>query len=246
MASDGGIFSFGDAQFYGSAAGVPNQTIVGMAASPDGQGYWEVSTTGRVFSFGDAQFSGDTSGVHLNGFIVGMAADPVTGGYWLVGSDGGVFSFGAPFFGSTGGLVLNRPVVAMQATRDGGGYWFVASDGGIFAYGDAPFRGSMGGQRSTNPWSGWTGTDVTARSGGTTRRRPRKPDVTDRRPAVLRESPAAPSALHDRVEELGVAGDQHRPLEVGVHVVAPVLAPAPLARVDHQPPEHHLELRDTK
>ncbi len=87
---------------------VPNQTIVGMAASPDGQGYWEVSTTGRVFSFGDAQFSGDTSGVHLNGFIVGMAADPVTGGYWLVGSDGGVFSFGAPFFGSTGGIVLNR------------------------------------------------------------------------------------------------------------------------------------------
>ena len=27
-----------------------------MASSPDGQGYWEVSTTGRVFVFGDAIF----------------------------------------------------------------------------------------------------------------------------------------------------------------------------------------------
>ena len=56
VASDGGIFSYGDAGFYGSAATVPGQDIVGMAASPDGLGYWEVSTTGQVFSFGDADF----------------------------------------------------------------------------------------------------------------------------------------------------------------------------------------------
>ncbi len=128
-----------------------------MAATPDGLGYWEVSTTGHVFTFGDAQFAGDTEGIHLHAPIVGMTPDPVTGGYWLIGSDGGVFSFDAPFFGSTGNLVLNQPVVAMQSTRDGGGYWFVAADGGIFSYGDAPFHGSMGGQHLNRPMVGMDG-----------------------------------------------------------------------------------------
>ena len=139
MASDGGIFSYGDAQFYGSAASVPGQDIVGMAASPDGGGYWEVSTTGRVFSFGDATPAGDipSLGLHLNGFIVGITPDPVTGGYWLVGSDGGIFSFGVPFFGSTGAIHLNQPVVAMRSTGDGARLLVRASDGGIFSYGDA-------------------------------------------------------------------------------------------------------------
>ena len=116
VASDGGIFTYGDAGFYGSAASIPGQDIVGMAVTPDGLGYWEVSTTGRVFPYGDAVFAGDTRSLHLNGSIVGITPDPVTGGYWLVGSDGGIFAFGAPFFGSTGSIHLNQPVVAMQST----------------------------------------------------------------------------------------------------------------------------------
>ena len=98
-----------------------------MAATPDGLGYWEVSTTGRVFPFGDAIFAGDTrSACTSTVSIVGITPDPVTGGYWLVGSDGGVFSFGAPFFGSTGGIRLNQPVRGHAVHRDGQGYWFVA------------------------------------------------------------------------------------------------------------------------
>ena len=31
-----------------------NQPIVGMAATPDGQGYWQVAADGGIFSFGDA------------------------------------------------------------------------------------------------------------------------------------------------------------------------------------------------
>ena len=43
--SDGGVFAFGDAAFYGSMGGQPlNQPIVGLAATPDGQGYWEVAS----------------------------------------------------------------------------------------------------------------------------------------------------------------------------------------------------------
>ena len=55
VASDGGIFSFGDAQFYGSTGAIHlNQPIVGMAPTPDGRGYWLVASDGGIFAFGDA------------------------------------------------------------------------------------------------------------------------------------------------------------------------------------------------
>ena len=77
VASDGGIFSFGDAAFHGSEGGVRlNQPIVGMASTPDGRGYWLVASDGGIFSFGDAAFHGSEGGVRLNQPIVGMAATP--------------------------------------------------------------------------------------------------------------------------------------------------------------------------
>jgi hypothetical protein len=153
VATDGGIFSYGDAQFYGSTGGIDlNKPIVGMAATPSGHGYWLVASDGGVFSYGDAQFYGSTGSIHLNKPIVGMAATPSGHGYWLVASDGGIFSYGdAQFYGSTGNLHLNKPVVGMAATPSGHGYWFVASDGGIFSYGDAGFYGSAGGIQLTEP-----------------------------------------------------------------------------------------------
>ena len=76
VASDGGVFSFGDAAFYGSMGGTPlNKPIVGMAATPDGKGYWLVASDGGVFSFGDAAFYGSMGGTPLNKPIVGMAAN---------------------------------------------------------------------------------------------------------------------------------------------------------------------------
>ena len=146
VASDGGIFSFGGAPFYGSTGGmVLNKPVVGMASTSDGGGYWLVASDGGVFSYGDATFYGSTGSIALNKPIVGMATVPGGGGYWLVASDGGVFSFGtARFYGSTGSMRLNKPVVGMASTADGGGYWLVASDGGIFAFGDAAFQGSTG------------------------------------------------------------------------------------------------------
>ena len=74
VASDGGIFSFGDAKFYGSTGAIHlNQPIVGMAATPDGAGYWLVASDGGIFTFGDATFYGSTGAIHLNQPIVGMA-----------------------------------------------------------------------------------------------------------------------------------------------------------------------------
>ncbi len=77
---------------------------MGMAATPDGKGYWLVASDGGIFNYGDAAFFGSTGSIHLNQPIVGMAATPDGKGYWLVASDGGIFSYGdAAFFGSTAG-----------------------------------------------------------------------------------------------------------------------------------------------
>ncbi len=153
VASDGGIFSFGGAGFYGSTGNIAlNKPIVGMATSHDGAGYWLVASDGGIFSFGDAQFFGSTGSITLNKPIVGMAPTHDGGGYWLVASDGGIFSFGdAQFLGSTGNIKLNQPIVGMAVTPDGGGYWLVASDGGIFSFGDAQFFGSTGNIKLDKP-----------------------------------------------------------------------------------------------
>jgi len=152
VASDGGIFTFGDAQFYGSTGAIRlNKPIVGMAVTPSGHGYWMVASDGGIFSFGDAQFYGSTGAIHLNKPIVGMAATPTGHGYWMVASDGGIFTFGdGQFYGSTGAIRLNKPIVGMAATPTGHGYWMVASDGGIFTFGDGQFYGSLGGTGTTN------------------------------------------------------------------------------------------------
>jgi hypothetical protein len=52
VASDGGIFSFGDAHFHGSTGNITLAApMVGMA-SPEASGYWLVASDGGIFSFG--------------------------------------------------------------------------------------------------------------------------------------------------------------------------------------------------
>ena len=165
VASDGGIFSFGDAKFAGSAGGSKlNKPIVGMAGTPSNGGYWLVASDGGVFSYGDAKFHGSTGAIKLNSPIVGMAAHPTGEGYWFVAADGGIFSFGnAKFFGSMGGSSLAKPIVGMATTPSGNGYWLVASDGGIFSFGDAKFFGSTGAIKLNQPI---VGMDRTASGNG--------------------------------------------------------------------------------
>jgi hypothetical protein len=153
VASDGGVFDYGDAGFWGSAGGMAlNAPVVGMADTPSSEGYWLVASDGGIFNYGDARFFGSMGGRHLNEPIVGIAATPDGGGYWLVASDGGIFAYGdAQFYGSTGSLRLNSPVVGMAAGPGGNGYWLVASDGGIFAYGRAQFFGSAGSLHLNKP-----------------------------------------------------------------------------------------------
>jgi len=142
VASDGGIFAFGDAGFFGSTGNIRlNQPIVGMASTPSGNGYWLVATDGGIFAFGDAGFFGSTGNIRLNQPIVGMASTPSGNGYWFVARDGGIFAFGdARFFGAP-----DRPataIVGMAASPTGNGYWCVGRDGTVYGFGDADFYGS--------------------------------------------------------------------------------------------------------
>ena len=148
---DGGVFTFGGAEFHGSLPGIGVRTPARDITEGPGGGYWLLGEDGGVFSF-DVPFYGSMGGQRLNRPVVGMEATASRAGYWLVAGDGGIFSFGdAPFYGSTGNLRLNQPVVAMAPTKGGGGYWMVATDGGIFSFGDAPFHGSTGDLRLNQP-----------------------------------------------------------------------------------------------
>jgi hypothetical protein len=63
VARDGGVFSFGDARFFGSVASSPlARPVVAMAASASGQGYWLLTGAGGVFGFGDATSFGNGEG----------------------------------------------------------------------------------------------------------------------------------------------------------------------------------------
>ena len=85
MAADGGIFTFGDAQFYGSTgnADLPGG-IVGMASDPAGTGYWLAGFDGSVYSFGSAQPLGGTGGQIPDSPVVAIAASSSGQGYWLL------------------------------------------------------------------------------------------------------------------------------------------------------------------
>ena len=159
VAGDGEVMAYG-ADSLGSAGGTHlDAPIVGMAATPDGDGYWLVAADGGIFTYGDAKFLGSAGGTHLDAPIVGMAATPDGDGYWLVAADGGIFTYGdAKFLGSAGGTHLDAPIVGMAATPDGDGYWLVAADGGIFTYGDAKFLGSAGGTHLDAPIVGMAAT----------------------------------------------------------------------------------------
>ncbi len=148
VAADGGVFTFGNCQFYGSMGSTHiNKPVVGMAVTPDSRGYWLVASDGGVFSFGDAKFHGSLGSTRIRLPIVGIAATADGGGYWLVDASGRIFAFGdAKYYGSMGGQSFNGLVTSMAPSPTGTGYWQVATDGAVFAFGSAQLYGAMVGR----------------------------------------------------------------------------------------------------
>jgi DNA-binding beta-propeller fold protein YncE len=162
VGSDGGIFTFGSAQFHGSTGNLRLQRpVVGISPTASKAGYWLVASDGGVFAFGDAGYFGSIpgAGLHpagsglphsLNAPIVGMVPSSDGGGYFMVASDGGVFAFGdARFEGSCPGIGgCSGAAVAVVPDASGNGYWLITQSGSVYAFGDAPFYGAPGGQGS--------------------------------------------------------------------------------------------------
>jgi hypothetical protein len=138
LASDGGIFAFGDAVFLGSlAAENLSKPVVDMAPTPTGKGYWMTTSDGQVYGFGDAAYFGSVGAVDLNKRIQAVASTPSGHGYWLVAADGGIFAFGdAGYFGAASGQTEKR-AVDMSPTATGRGYYIVTANGQVFPFGDA-------------------------------------------------------------------------------------------------------------
>jgi hypothetical protein len=118
-----------------AANGFRGSTVTGMAATPDGKGYWLVDAAGKVFALGDAVAYPRLRHAHP---VTGIVAAP-GGGYWLYTAHGNVYpSAGTAWFRSPAANGFRgSTITGMAPTPDGKGYWLVDAAGTVFAYGDA-------------------------------------------------------------------------------------------------------------
>jgi hypothetical protein len=145
VASDGGVFAFGDAKFAGSCPGIGGCGGAAVAVMPDasGNGYWLVTATGAVYAFGDARFFGAAS--PQSAPVANAVATPDGHGYWVLYANGAVLSFGdaGSYGGPVGYVNAFNPAASIFPTTDGLGYWVASTKGDVFTFGNAPFLGSM-------------------------------------------------------------------------------------------------------
>ena len=118
VGSDGGVFVFPSGQssgFFGSlpGMGVSVNNIVGIVATPGGDGYFLVGKDGGVFTILAAPFLGSLpgNGISVND-ITGIAATPSGLGYYVVGADGAVYPFGDPYPSAHCQLRESRPPIS--------------------------------------------------------------------------------------------------------------------------------------
>ena len=152
VASDGGVFAFGDARFEGSCPGMGGCSGAAVAVVPDasGNGYWLVTQTGHVYAFGDAAFYG----------APGNQGSPVTsavrtadgGGYWVLLANGTVDAYGdaVPHGGPVGSVGGFNPASAIFSDADGGGL--------LGRLGATVPSSPTATPRMTAPWPGTTST----------------------------------------------------------------------------------------
>ena len=148
VASDGGVFAFGDARFAGSCASIHGCPAPVVAVVPDatGNGYWLLLSNCDMVAFGGAPNIPDTNCqifAGTNKLTAAAAARTPSGrGYWVVLDNGTIFSEGdAQALGPAGtGLPAKAgdSAVAVIATSDGRGVWVVDANGTVNAFGDAP------------------------------------------------------------------------------------------------------------
>ena len=116
--------------------------VVGIAARPQGDGYWLVTAAGNVYDYGAARWRGALADRTLASSVRGIEATPDGRGYYLFLRNGRVFGFGtAVEHGSPARSDLDGAVTAMAVTPTGNGYWLLTEAGKVLAYGDANLFG---------------------------------------------------------------------------------------------------------
>ena len=147
VASDGGVFAFGDAYFAGSCPGIGGCSGAAVAVMPDasGNGYWLVTKTGNIYTFGDAANYGAPG--NTGSPVTSAVRTPDGGGYWILTADGTVYNYGdAKNYGDAAGAYGGfNPATAIFTTSDGGGYWIASASGAVDQFGDAPNDGDVAG-----------------------------------------------------------------------------------------------------
>ena len=131
--ASGTVVAYGGAPNLGSAPAGWG-LVTGIAATPDGRGYWLVTGSGQARGFGDARAY---SGPGLRAKVVGISASSDGRGYLLLTSDGRVYSRGDAV--ARGGAPGQRgPFTAIVSTPDHKGYWLLSATGRVYGFGNAP------------------------------------------------------------------------------------------------------------
>ncbi|MGH9019052.1 MAG: C40 family peptidase, partial [Acidimicrobiales bacterium] len=115
VAADGGVFTFGDAGFYGSMGGTPSpEPTELLVSSATGHGYWIIDQNGTANAFGDASGAPPT---------VGLMFRPVT-----EGDDAVLFAFaqlGKPYiWGGNGPVGYDCSGLALASWQHADGVTF--------------------------------------------------------------------------------------------------------------------------
>jgi hypothetical protein len=154
--NDGGVFSFGDAQFYGSTGGKKpgGHDISGIALSFDLQGkqngYWLVTDDGGIHCFGDAPFLGSTGGNDGGRYVTNIVARPDLHAYAWVHADG---RFEVSRAIRTVKIQLLRTVPTDAGATSSLGVWGVNSDSIDAIYNQPESRST------SQQWDLWPTTD---------------------------------------------------------------------------------------
>ncbi len=141
VAQDGGVFTYGDAKYYGSLGGVKHSAAhdeIAIVPTKDGKGYWLCDASGVVTPFGDAGKLLPVTKGTIRTPIIGFAVMPDGLGGWVVNSLGNVYRLGdSSLYGSLRSKKLADPIVAAAATLNGHGYWLTDATGKVSSFGNA-------------------------------------------------------------------------------------------------------------
>ena len=104
------------------AAVPPGDRVVGLAATPDGGGYWVATAGGSVFGFGNAPVLGSLAG-STHASVVGIKAARSGIGFWLTTAMGNVAAGGSTAPGGIWACIRQHESGGNYATNTGNGYY---------------------------------------------------------------------------------------------------------------------------